>query len=834
MDLCEEEGRRLASHVLEQWPTPADQLLTSSFETEVLDVALALDKVGSEWERRRANSELEGYVDQVQAVLDSLDGPQDVSTLLEWENEEPEFVGVRHGQPTVPLAQDLVVKACPRLENQATNVQFKVESAAAHDGTLKSPIKEPPVEVPILEGILDRFICSPDALRRQYGGDLLQSLAALKETNRMLQLDAQVLIPTFEAMIHAKEQAYSMAKHHLQHLSSALATNDPRSAWLQLGATWPCISPTALLELLRSTTSYEFGSGMKEALVCYGLAITNLQRLERIQNALLRNDKRTLVEELHNAGHENWSPFELPDWLLLEIDSNLLIRAEQVDVAQAIIAPPSGENSVLQMNMGKGKTSCIVPMVIAVLANGKDLSRLLVPKALLMQTAQTTQSRLGGLVGREVRHIPFSRKTWATPEILELYADLHRGTRGLKGLILTSHENVLSYKLSGWQHLADGNLEAASSMIGFQNWLDDNCRDVLDECDVTLSVKTQLNYPSGSEMAVDGHPFRWQVAQGLLGLVYHHVPMLQSEFPGSIDVVERRGSFPMLHFLKSDVEDALHDRILDDISAGRTTFLRPVDPILPNRRSMIRRALSEPSFDAEVFAQAASAFDDSQAVSKMLLTVRGVLTNRLLIICLNKRWNVQYGLHPGRHPVSVPFDAKGMPSEQSEFGHPDVSILFTCLAFYYTGLTFQQFQQSLQYVLQSDDPAAQYEWWTSGVSSLPEALHHWNMINLGDGGQMEELWQHLRLSRVVIDYHLNHFVFPAHARQFEIKLQASAWDLLLFSNEHRGAKTTGFSGTNDNRTMLPLTIRQDDLPSLRHTSAEVLSYLLQPRNRGYQ
>lgn len=47
------------------------------------------------------------------------------------------------------------------------------------------------------------------------------------------------------------------------------------------------------------------------------------------------------------------------------------------------------------------------------------------------------------------------------------------------------------------------------------------------------------------------------------------------------------------------------------------------------------------------------------------------------------------------------------------------------------------------------------------------------------------------------------------------------------------ALTTGFSGTNDNRRMLPLTIRQEDLPGLSHTNAEVLTYLLQPRNRGY-
>ncbi|KAI1041411.1 hypothetical protein LB505_005621 [Fusarium chuoi] len=47
---------------------------------------------------------------------------------------------------------------------------------------------------------------------------------------------------------------------------------------------------------------------------------------------------------------------------------------------------------------------------------------------------------------------------------------------------------------------------------------------------------------------------------------------------------------------------------------------------------------------------------------------------------LKKRWNVEYGLHPHRDPIAVPFHAKGVPSDQSEWGHPDVAILFTCLA----------------------------------------------------------------------------------------------------------------------------------------------------------
>lgn len=91
----------------------------------------------------------------------------------------------------------------------------------------------------------------------------------------------------------------------------------------------------------------------------------------------------------------------------------------------------------------------------------------------------------------------------------------------------------------------------------------------------------------------------------------------------------------------------------------------------------------------------------------------------------------------------------------------------------------------------------------------------------------------MRLDCVVINYYINHFIFPVHAKQFDIKLQAFAWDLPLYSRgEQRGARTIGFSGTNDNHTMLPLTIRQDNLPSLQQASAEVLSYLLQPRNHA--
>lgn len=124
--------------------------------------------------------------------------------------------------------------------------------------------------------------------------------------------------------------------------------------------------------------------------------------------------------------------------------------------------------------------------------------------------------------------------------------------------------------------------------------------------------------------------------------------------------------------------------------------------------------------------------------------------------------------------------------------------------------------------------------------------------SVDDETQCTQLWGYLRQQMAVINYFLNHHVFPRYSRVFEQKLVSSGWDIatqassaeddsLTISKEnikpgsdHQSTSlTVGFSGTNDNKTLLPLNVLQDDLPSLAHTNADVLTYLLQPRNRRY-
>ena len=132
------------------------------------------------------------------------------------------------------------------------------------------------------------------------------------------------------------------------------------------------------------------------------------------------------------------------------------------------------------------------------------------------------------------------------------------------------------------------------------------------------------------------------------------------------------------------------------------------------------------------------------------------------------------------------------------------------------------------------------------------------VFSVDDDTQCTQLWGHLRQQITVVNYFLNQHVFPRHSRVFERKLVSSGWDIATQATSAREERTStpkenviagqgtvnttvgrsksmtvGFSGTNDNKTLLPLNVMQDDLPGLAHTNADVLTYLLQHRNRRY-
>ena len=190
-------------------------------------------------------------------------------------------------------------------------------------------------------------------------------------------------------------------------------------------------------------------------------------------------------------------------------------------------------------------------------------------------------------------------------------------------------------------------------MIKAQTWLDRHARDVLDECDVSLAIRTQLIYPSGSQQTIDGHPLRWQTIQTLLDLVLSYLDDLVKRFPNSIEIVPRLG-FPLIYFLRKDVEDYLFNQMVQKICQGQTAVL-PVVDFDPSRQEDIREFISLPLVEPEVIGRIADMFESNQHLVDVVYHLRGLFVHRILLSTLKKRWNVQYGLHPTRDPIAVPY-----------------------------------------------------------------------------------------------------------------------------------------------------------------------------------
>ncbi|KAJ4380581.1 hypothetical protein N0V86_003940 [Didymella sp. IMI 355093] len=110
-------------------------------------------------------------------------------------------------------------------------------------------------------------------------------------------------------------------------------------------------------------------SPWSNVIIEYGLAITNLHRAQRL--VALLDKPVELNEELQHVGHTNWDAREFPETLLLEAESGILVRKVQAMIATEMMEPKDDQNTVMQLNMGEGKSSTIVPLVAAALADKK-------------------------------------------------------------------------------------------------------------------------------------------------------------------------------------------------------------------------------------------------------------------------------------------------------------------------------------------------------------------------------------------------------------------------------------------------------------------------------
>lgn len=611
-----------------------------------------------------------------------------------------------------------------------------------------------------------------------------------------------------------------------------------------------------ILPLLCSVAS---SLALRKLIAAFCVYETYVHRSQQCLLDLEKNNVNFVIRGLGNTRTARWTPESNPEWLLLEVQQRITIRETQVKIAQHMMSnseslPPAPllekDNATeprsfcVQLNMGEGKTSVIVPMLCAALPDGKDrVVRVHVLGSLYDSNGDTLFMCLGNLLRRKLFSFPARRDVNLSSKDLGIIGRQLNRALASRGVIITVPEHRMSLQLKmqvlhGKDARSSEEESALQALVQIHNWYDKHVMNVLDESDELLCHSFQLIYPVGNRHFVD--KYRWRVVEEVLSLVralilsddtwsplftvFQRRSPLESapEWPQTLRLVAQPND-PLL----ANFQSVLVDRVLQEKSLTLRNLSNWLDS-KPERRAYVRSLIVDGStrYDGASHIM-------PELISEIVLLLRGLFSFDVLDHVLRKRWAVDYGTHPegadGPAParlIAVPYRAADTAAERAEFGHTEVAVLSTLLSYYNEGLSLTRFRQTLECLMQDQSKSEVFISWTP---HLPKEQRDVNAINLNDASYIRDLHMKFRFNTACIDYWLDTFVFPRDVSLHPRKLIGSAWDLAHSSHY----PTRGFSGTNDSRMLMPSTIRQQDLPELQTTNATVVGMLLRRENAKY-
>ncbi|TGO48153.1 hypothetical protein BCON_0249g00010 [Botryotinia convoluta] len=809
---------RALEHLLLQWPTDKPIAPTDKHFQTYIDIETATVQAQPKFSSWFRNSKFKEYILRLESALKKSNSIECAITRRWSDYARP----TSNYDPNLAYVAftDLLQNRPPTFVNGnelflSNLLLVKISRSLGND---KNHMK-------VSELLLNLSRHTSGAFENQYSRHLQQSLDALHEIP-CFKLDPVVSAYDFSAFL---ERSQALVDSMYFRIEEQLLSSISVFGAIENTTMLPRLSRTTILALIASSHPIKLSQQWKQAIVKFGLAVTDLQRLKRLV-ACCSNEAELLME-LTNPGHQGWDPLLHPDWLLLELENGILIRKDQADISSKMIDPSSGANSVMQLNMGLGKSSVIVPLVASALADKTKLCRVVVLRALSRQMRELLVRKLGNMINRRIFFVPISRALQMNAEGAKQLREIYETCMTCGGVLIVQPEHLLSFELMGLEVVLSGDQDA--KVVGkvindTQDWLLKNCRDILDESDEILNVRFELIYTLGRQMPIDFAPNRWMLIQRILSILTSCIKKLDRKYKDDFEIEnlpDSSGTFARFRILQPALGDVLLKRVVQSICdeglPGLSFF-----HFTKSNRDLLYQFITDSNIDEEAIQH--SIFD-ADSTKMGLLLLRGLFAHGVLHFAFSKKgFRVDFGLDVKRSSLAVPYHGKDVPASAAEFSHPDVTVILTCLSYYYEGLSESQAIQCFRELLRSDNSQGEYEKWTRDCPNIETKFKQLSGVNLNNPHQWSEhVYAHLRRSKEMIDFYLNHLVFPKEMKEFPKKLSSSGWDIARTKNH----PLTGFSGTNDSKYILPLSIQQRDLEEQLSTNAEVLACLLQSENK---
>ncbi|ETK77423.1 hypothetical protein L915_16303 [Phytophthora nicotianae] len=756
-------------------------------------------------------------------------------------NEEKFVLGhVQHSSVPVPAEEIVSCDQSPVADNYVKSIEAKLRLFLRIDSGTTKDIPQLPLDTnsvnAMSKGMLEELQISWKTYHSQ--------------AEPRLKTAPSELLGSFTSLLREVSSQRGAMEIHLTNTFSK-ATSSTQDQLLALANYLPLLTVTDVVrcafdeETLRTLApklSEKSRGQFKKGILQYMELCVLEDKLGRLLWIAKRSDELSdaqLIDELMNA--RQWQSTEYPYWLAFEVEGRLQIRHEQFIIAQHLI---NGPGTVCQLNMGRGKTRVILPMLFLHFTQSRcpRVVRAHFLSPLLSEARQFMHRYLSASSARlGVFEQPFHRQIDLDGRRLEVIRDNLEELKLFGGIQMMAPEHRMSLELKRLELGSEGRIAETLGEI-----LDgDQFVDILDECDALLHHKYHLVYAVGTPIALCSGVERWKAAEALLRVVADkyfgsrvakvlqaaHVSCVSPDYSGRLGAYDGTRLNTVVESTKSlryDLKEALVLDLMDNA---------PFELMWLNTfgSTAAREPLVRAITDSTVSLEAALDGHISKLTpyTTQLLALRGLVAFGVLEHCLEKRHRVNFGLPiRGSRPkkIAIPFRAADVPSERSEFSHPDVCIVLTLLGYYHRGLTNEEVRSTFQMLLRLDisEQQQQYDQWFRSVkmglnAEDRKALCDVRHISLADDRQFETLCNVYRFCMEAINFYLNTCVFPNDTQQYPQRLSRTAWNLAA------GANNIGFSGTNDNHRLLPLSVtqREPGEPSLLATNGKMIDKILQ-------
>ena len=350
-----------------QWPCSKPAVPSSDQIDKYLDIASAMKSVRALFQSWYDNRNFEQYMQNISNIIERL--PAALIALPR--------ISEAVSYKKVQIASD--ARCCnsasvfasipPRIGGDASDEGVTALSEAPQlpnleftSKSLMSTISE--AKIQLEDFCMKLNACAKTPCEQRYVDDLRVSCASLRvreddKGSHSILLDVVAKASLWDHL--------SVCERHFQafygKLTQVLCTGRPlrNDAIASLIHMSPRLSPVFWLSQLNLDRYNTLPGSWSDVMIEFGLAITTLHKAQRLV-ALLDNPVE-FNEEFQHVGHTNWDPYEFPETLLLEAESGILVRKVQADIAAHMMQPPDAQNTVMQLNMGEGKSTIIVPMV---------------------------------------------------------------------------------------------------------------------------------------------------------------------------------------------------------------------------------------------------------------------------------------------------------------------------------------------------------------------------------------------------------------------------------------------------------------------------------------